>query len=188
MSTEGPTQQKKIRIDRGFELVYPQQPDSRGRARVVVKRKSYYLGEHGSAASYAMFARWKADFEATGSPTAGSTYRDAAMQYLGGTPRAWWRSRKNVANSLAIACICIVLTAAFTTWIHSSPPVPEVDGIVLTAREMDYVRGTRRYEADRSALNSGERVAEVSDMLSKEGLPRERLPHIVARPPLGGLD
>jgi hypothetical protein len=190
MSTAGPTQEKKIRIDPGFQLVYPSQPDKRGRARIVVKRKAYYFGQHGSAVSYAMFARWKKEFERDGSPTVGSAYKDGAAAYLSEPKQRWWRSRENIKHSLALAIACIVLSAGFTTWILSSPETAKVDGIVLTAPEMDFVRGRRTHEAEMAAFdaNQGERVAALNDLMSKEGLPRERLPHIVARPPLGRLD
>ncbi len=186
MSTGRSTQQNRIRVDHGFQLIYPASADTRGRARAVVKGKTYYFGQHATAASYAMFARWKHEFETTGNPGSPLTFRDDTVVFLHSKTK-WWQFTGRVASTALIAIACTALGAGGGNWFFSRPVVVQVDGIKLSAREVGYVQALRDTESKNLQVPAG-RVAEIFEKISTEGIPDAPPQHITAKPPIVPLD
>lgn len=192
MTTGSRLDNKKIRVDNGsFRLLYPTSPDSRGRARVTIKRKSYYFGEHGSPESYAMFAMWVAELEdAEGAPLKPSAYRDAASKFLQKRPQ-WWHTPLIFSTAVVLSA-AIVSTAKFgKNWFSSSEPVSQVDGLEMTARESEYIRALRNLERMQVARSKDapSRVADrYAKFMSREGPLDAPPPRIAAKPPIARLD
>lgn len=192
MATGSKLDNKKIRVDDGaFRLLYPTSSDSRGRARVTIKRKSYYFGEHGSPQSYAMFAMWVADLEgAEGAPLKPSAYRDAAFKLLRKRPR-WWHTPLIFSTAILLSALVVSGAVVSNAWFSSSEPVAQVDGLDMTARESEYIRALRNLEQMQVARSKDapSRVAErYAKFMSKEGPLHAPPPRISAKPPIDRLD
>ncbi|HBE70019.1 MAG TPA: hypothetical protein DDW52_17880 [Planctomycetaceae bacterium] len=175
-----------MRVDSAHhKLQYPPAPDSRGSARVVLDRKTYYFGRHNSPESYAMFGAWLAHYERTGTTYKPSVIREAASNFVGvevpeDTERRW---------TLPIASgIAVIFAGAFifNVWFSSSSPDSHVDGIAMTATEVEYVRSLRDVASETLSRQSkkADRVAEIMDQISREGLPDAPPPRISAKPPI----
>ncbi len=188
MSTSQQVGGKNIRIDPGFELSYPATPDSRGRARVYVKRKSYYFGTHGSPESYALFALWLTDLRRTGSAFVPSTRRDDALEFVGKAkgekpvPRPW------IAASIMRSAILITCGMLGSFWIYSSDQVAKVDGIEVSELEAKHVRALRWSREKHASHFSSDRVFEIVNKISKDGIPDVPPTRITAKPPIIPLD
>lgn len=179
---------KKIRIDRPSYAAYPSTPDTRGRARVYLKGKSYYFGAHGSPDSYAMYAVWLAEVMRSGEAYKPSDRRNDAIEFIGegivrkSVPKPW------IAAGMIASAVVLSVAAVSYGWIISSETKPAVDDVAMTAEELAHVRSMRRTTASLVSHRSSSRVAEILERMSTEGLPDAPPPRRSAKPPIGPHD
>lgn len=181
---------KRIRVDPGFDIAYPATPDTRGRARVYVKRKAYYFGTHGSPESYALFALWLTDLRRTGSAFVPSTRRDDALEFVGKAkgekpvPRPW------IAAAIMSSAVLVTGALLSSSWFFSSDSVAKVDGIEVTAQEVEHLRALRWVNEQQVANYFPSRVLEIANQLSKDGISSvpPPPPRIAAKPKVSPLD
>lgn len=181
---------KKLRFDQGSHAKYPAVSDSRGRARVTLRSRSYYFGAHGSPESYVMYGAWLAELLRSGKAYLPSDRRNDAIDFIGegivkkSLPKPW------VAAGMLASSVVLSGALLGCVWIFSSTREPTVDGMAMTARETELVRDQRLFENKRLAklASMSSRVAEIANKVSTEGLPDELPPRISAKPPIPDRD
>lgn len=164
----GATMSQEVRIDKPLRVNYPSAPDARGSARVNYLRRPYYLGPHDSPLSYVMFGLWKQRLEETGEPPTSKEIRPLAEEILSArdtVPRvSLWRTAAVVS---LVVLLCTSVTALVNFRSTEIPPV--VDGMELSEREFDFVRGMRLAEDRRVAAKPEvTRMVSVADELFRQ--------------------
>ncbi|GAB5404346.1 MAG: hypothetical protein Aurels2KO_25770 [Aureliella sp.] len=181
---------KTVRVD-GAHIEYPQAPDGRGRARVTLRRKAYYFGQHGSPESYVMFGAWLADLKRSDEPSKGSVWRDEALELVGQLPLRKWSVRPWAA--VAVLAFALAPSVALTgyVWISSSASEPSVDDRALSALELNHVRLLRQQEDEKLARSEGknEQIEGVFQQIMSTGtMPDAPPPRLAAKPEIGDLN
>lgn len=160
---------------------YPAKPDSNEQARVFYKRKPYYLGKFQSPRSYAMLALFVKHLDETGEPPETKHLKPVVTSVLNHQP---WKPPRTVNSVWFIAVLILGLTAnAITMYFgfqHFANHKPtEIDGVVMSEKEMERVRASRKFnqsavmnaeESARREVVIGEFLKEISRYKSKEAL------------------
>lgn len=136
-----------LRADDSHNISYPTSADSRGSARIYHLRKPYYLGNHDSPLSYVMFGIWKHHLNECGIPPATADIRERAESVLGVLPnhRSVWS--KNWLMGLAVTLALVIGVVAGANF-RSTPNSANVDGIALSANDMEIIRRLRQSRID----------------------------------------
>ncbi len=181
---------KIVRVD-GAHVEYPHAPDARGRARVTLRRKAYYFGQHGSPESYVMFGAWLAELKRSDEPSRGSVWRDEALELVGQIPERKWSIKPWVAVAVLAFTLFPSVALAGYVWISSSEQNPEVDGRTLSALETEHVRILRQYEDQKLVKKEEKReqIEGVFQQIMTTGMtPDAPPPRLAAKPPIDNVD
>ena len=160
---------------------YPAKPDSNEQARVFYKRKPYYLGKFQSPRSYAMLALFVKHLDETGEPPETKHLKPVVTSVLNHQP---WKPPRTVNSVWFIAVLILGLTANAATMYfgfqHFANHKPtEIDGVVMSEREVERVRASRKVKTwdVRTAKEAAQRevmirefLIEISQYESKEAL------------------
>lgn len=131
-----------LRADESHNVSYPQTADTRGTARIYHMRKPYYLGSHDSPLSYVMFGLWKHRLMTSGEAPPTASLREQAEAFLAVTPPR--RKRMLAIGLMAFSLSFTTLIGSMIGYSFRSTPAPtDVDGIALSPREKDFIRGVR---------------------------------------------
>ncbi|MEZ6137898.1 MAG: hypothetical protein R3C53_23670 [Pirellulaceae bacterium] len=155
------------RADRPHEVQYPTAADARGSSRINIGRRQYYLGPYDSPQSYVMFGLWKQRLLTSGEVPDTKDLRPLVDAFLSAEapPPPTPRGHKSIP-SLLIGAICLSLAIVTAAFIFSTSPTPSVDDQVLTANEIEFVRGIRKVQVVK-AKASGEAGAKTARFLEQ---------------------
>lgn len=156
------------------ELTYPESPDAKGSAKRYFRRRAYYFGQHNTPESLILFATWKQRLIETGEPP---EVRDVRQELnRAGNSENESSRRSNVHWAMVAMAVVTLLSLTFSAAVFfSTKRQPEVDGVLLSSSEVDYIRGVRSQEF-RKKLNEvrlqrqrSEAVAALTLKLKEEG-------------------
>jgi hypothetical protein len=159
------------RTDRAHELQYPSTADARGSTRVNHLRRPYYFGPHDTPQSYVMFGLWKHLLLTEGEAAETKDLRPLVDEFLGKKPSpAEPESKARFIPSMVLSSVLLCSALLCAVAIFSSNRAPTVDDKVLTATEMDFIRGMRQENAnlqhDLDLIQANDLVALTNKLVS----------------------
>ena len=131
-----------FRGDEPHNVSYPTTPDTRGTARVYHLRKPYYLGHHDSPLSYVMFGLWKHHLTTKGSVPSTAEIREQAEHLLYIKPPVIRKHASKLTMGLLMT-LALLIGSLVGANFRSSSKSTNVDGIPLSANELDFIRQFR---------------------------------------------
>lgn len=125
-------------------LNYPDSPDTRGSARFTNRRKHFYFGPYGSAASHVLFGLWKERSEQCGELLKPTDLRPHVAAFLKGDNSAPVVQHNGLAASLFTSAMAIAISLVTVTWLVLAGMPASIDGQQISKSELKMLRTVRQ--------------------------------------------